>query len=488
MGTEVELKLALASEATTRLKRHALLKGHKPTRRRLLSLYFDTPDQALSRRGAALRLRRVGYHWVQTLKAEAESIGALTRRPEWEVQVAGNRPDLSVMPEEARALLVGIDEARLEPIFITEFTRTAWHVERASGALELALDQGEVRAGSLTEPISEVEFELKAGTGAHIFDVVGDLLSDLPFTLEPRSKAERGYQLAGITQATPARAEKTGLTKGTDAGVAWRAMLASALGQLIANVPGVLYGVDTEYLHQARIAARRLRTLLSLAHTLDLDVSLWETDLRWLMAELSPARDWDVLLTETLPGVVEPFRDCARLAALIDALSGQRAQANQRARAALVSNRFVRLILEIEENLVESTVLDRPIEDWAAAVLDRRQRRLKELGKNLVKLDAPGLHALRIATKRLRYSAEAFATLREKKARGYINALSRLQDTLGVANDLVVARRLIGEWREGPHAYAAGLIEGRLASVPPERAPRLTDAYRDFAKLKPFWK
>jgi inorganic triphosphatase YgiF len=487
MATEIELKLALPPQAAARLRRHPLLKGRAPTRRALLSLYFDTADYALARRAIALRLRRVGYHWVQTLKAEAENIGAMTRRPEWEVQVTGNRPDVERLPEEARALLAGIDLDALTVCFETEFTRHAWHVEADGDVLELALDRGEVRAAGRREPLSEVEFELKAGAHRHVFEVAGRLLDDLPFTLEPRSKAERGYQLAGATRAKPTRADMPGLARGMDAGAAWRAMLASALAQMIGNVPGAVAGDDPEYLHQLRVAVRRLRTASSLARGLKLDDSLWAEDTRWLMAELSPARDWDVLATQVLPKAMRAWPARAGLDALREAVATRRVEANRRARAALTSARFVRLVLEAEESLAESPVLGQPVEAWAAAVLDRRLRRLRRAAKGFAKLDAAGRHAARIAAKRLRYSADAFAGLHGKRGRSYIDALAKLQDALGLANDRIVAARLLGEFEATPHAYAAGMVEGALAAECGAEQADAARRMRRFLALKTYW-
>jgi inorganic triphosphatase YgiF len=61
----------------------------------------------------------------------------LTRRPEWNIQVTGNRPDLNVLPVEARACLGDIQADDLQPCFSTEFTRTAWHLEDEDGARNL---------------------------------------------------------------------------------------------------------------------------------------------------------------------------------------------------------------------------------------------------------------------------------------------------------------------------------------------------------------
>jgi triphosphatase len=488
MGTEVELKLALAPDAAMRLKRHPLLQGCKPLRRKLLSIYFDTPDFALSRRAVALRLRRVGYRWEQTLKADAENAGALTRRPEWNIQVTGNRPDLNVLPVEARACLGDIQADDLQPCFSTEFTRTAWHLEDEDGALELAYDQGEVRSGALAEVISEVEFELKSGANGQLFKVAVGFLDTLPFTLEPRSKAERGYLLAGALRAGPVRAAPPDLSVGQDAGSAWRTMLASALSQLVVNVPGASAGQDPEYLHQTRVAVRRLRTLLNLARSLSLDESLWEGDLRWLMGELSAARDWDVFATETLPRISKPWSDRTEVQALYGEVEARRASASARASAALTSARFVRLILEAEESMVEAPSLHRAVEDWAAEVLERRLKQLKRHGRDFARLDAAGRHALRIAAKRLRYSVEAFSALRNKRARAYLRELARLQDVLGAANDQAVAQQLLSELVDSPHAYAAGLLEGYMTGAATDGFPGLKRAYEKFIALKPFWR
>ena len=92
----------IAPETAARLRRHPLLSQLKPARRKLHAIYFDTPDYDLLRLHGAFRLRREGYRWVQTLKLESGSAAGLSMRPEWEVQVTGNRPDFEVLPEVYR--------------------------------------------------------------------------------------------------------------------------------------------------------------------------------------------------------------------------------------------------------------------------------------------------------------------------------------------------------------------------------------------------
>lgn len=82
MAQEIELKLALSPDQVSRLKQSAPLLGLKPHRRMLESVYYDTPDFALFKQGVALRVRKVGRRWIQTVKAESASLGALSSRPE----------------------------------------------------------------------------------------------------------------------------------------------------------------------------------------------------------------------------------------------------------------------------------------------------------------------------------------------------------------------------------------------------------------------
>ncbi|MBW8078498.1 MAG: CYTH domain-containing protein, partial [Gallionella sp.] len=71
MALETELKLRITPQHLARLRRHVLLKSHqlaRPVARRLYNVYFDTPELDLHRSGMALRLRRSGAQWLQTLK------------------------------------------------------------------------------------------------------------------------------------------------------------------------------------------------------------------------------------------------------------------------------------------------------------------------------------------------------------------------------------------------------------------------------------
>src|SRR6516165_9267263 len=131
MAEEIELKLAVAPDRASQVRRLGILRQLAEKRgstRQFSTVYFDTPDQALSKRGIALRIRNVGRRRIQTIKLPAEGPGGLQIQRELETPVAGDRPDLGKIADpRLRHLFADTAVADgLAPMFATEFRRTAW--------------------------------------------------------------------------------------------------------------------------------------------------------------------------------------------------------------------------------------------------------------------------------------------------------------------------------------------------------------------------
>ncbi|MBT9613432.1 MAG: CHAD domain-containing protein, partial [Burkholderiales bacterium] len=424
MTTEIELKLALLPGQLAHLKHHPLLAKAGPAlRRRLVSVYFDTPELELMQAQAALRVRRVGRRWVQTVKIGGGSVGGLHQRPEWETPVAGAAPEPARFDAPAvQTLLTPARLARLRPVFETQFWRTTWTVPVSGGSsIEVALDQGFVSGGGRSQPICEVELELKSGKTAALYDLALALAADVDLFPDPASKAQRGYALFQNLPLQPVQAAPVGLQPEMQVTDAFVAVMQNGLGQFTANLAGLMHEADPEYLHQARIALRRLRSALTVFAPALPDAVLTSLgeELRWLMDVLGPARDWDVFATQTLPPLLAAKPGSA-LASLIHDGEAHRSEARAAMTMAVTSRRLTRLLLvtgrmllqhpweQAKERLAWQNTLATKL---AESALERRHRQLLRRGRHFARLPAAARHRLRIAAKKQRYAAEFFAEL-----------------------------------------------------------------------------
>ncbi|MGF1610973.1 MAG: CYTH domain-containing protein, partial [Kiloniellales bacterium] len=304
MGEEIELKLSLTPQDLDRLQRSALVRSLASRRahtKQLVSTYFDTPEHDLRRRGMALRVRQVGKKRIQTLKALADrAAGGLQRYREYEAEVGRDEPDLSLIEDsELQALFASEEIAQhLEPVFTTRVARRSIPLRVDESEVELAIDRGEIESGGRRMPIAEAELELLSGRPARLYELALRLHDRIPFRLERRTKAARGYGLKQGEQQRPVKAGSVKLTPEMTAAEGFAAAARSCLAQIRANELVVWAGDDPEGVHQLRVGVRRLRAVLgAFKRIIDgevLDFVLGE--LQWLQQRLGPAREWDVFI------------------------------------------------------------------------------------------------------------------------------------------------------------------------------------------------
>ena len=210
---EVEIKLEFDPSDRPEIEQHPLLAGAQSKKETLVSVYFDTEDRALWKAKMALRVRKVGSRFVQTLKG-ADGAAELFDRPEWEWETSGLEPDLTIVEKTPLAkILDGRGSAGLKPLFRTRIDRTLYRVPSNATEVEVAIDQGEIEADTQWSPVHEVELELKRGEPADLFRLAREFAAAIPLRLAVKTKAERGYDLAegaagGPEKAKPARARR----------------------------------------------------------------------------------------------------------------------------------------------------------------------------------------------------------------------------------------------------------------------------------------
>lgn len=509
MPTETELKLLLPPDEHHRVSSLALVRKHasgRAVRKRLRSIYFDTPNLELLDRGVVLRLRKDGRRWLQAVKTEGRGKGGLHERGEYEVEVTGPEIDFEQIPDLPGLALLASDKSRqaLQPLFETEFWRTAWLLEWPDGtAVELALDSGDVRHGEKVEPINELELELKRGTKEGLFEIALALGEHLTVRLENVSKAERGYRLVRPVVEKPMKAKRVSLHRAMTIEDAFAAILWNSLDQVQVNGAAILAGDGLEGVHQMRVGLRRFRSCL--AHSRrwlpkELRKGMWQ-DVKGLNVALSAARDWDVFLQEHVRPMTSTLADDHPLQAVRAAAEMKRLECYVALHHVLKAREYSLLLLQLVSWVAcrkwrqgmspdQQKAFRQPALKAAREVLRRGHKQLLRRGKGSETMEDSALHDLRIDVKKQRYAVEFFESLFSRKAvRRYGDALRALQETLGHISDATVAHGLLAELRDMKvPASSNAYMEGWYARSKVDCLRGLPAAWRFFRKLKPYWK
>jgi triphosphatase len=455
--------------------------------RTLVSTYYDTPDNALSRAHVSLRLRDGGTKRVQTLKR-----GEGFSRQEYEGPAPASGLDL-----EVPALKMALKPAQrrsLAPVYTVSVTRRQRTFSHAGAQIELAIDSGEVTAGDKRRSISEVELELKSGPPVALFDLARILSHTAPLYLSFDGKSSQGQALRDGTVLTPRRADKARLKRGSSAGQAFQAIARNALTLIAANALVVREADGEDALHQLRVAVRRLRSAITACKPMLADKVMADiqAELKWLLVACEEARDLDVFA-----------HDNAGLAADGAALSPQveaaRLGAHAKARAAVATKRFRDLVLETAARVETGPWLTASgksekkrkgsAREFAAKALARRWALILKRGQDPARLSDADRHRLRIDAKKLRYAAEAFTPLFDRvRCERFLARLKVLQDELGALNDTAVAARLVARLKPTGEGEAAA--ERLMAAREGSRAKTLKGAAKAMQRLaaaRPPW-
>lgn len=500
---EIELKLLVAPEHANGVWRALSIHPHpRPETRKLYSAYYDTPDRRLSGKGVALRLRRQGRHWIQTIKGGGSAAGGLHQRLEHEIEVPAQLPHFPAMVAAGFGNLIAKPGIRdtIGVVFVTDFRRTSTIVSPTpESRVEVSLDRGEIVAEGRHLPICELELELKSGPVQCLFDLALEIARVLPVRLENRSKAQRAHELALEAQATPAKACAMNLDGEMPVTQAFVTLAFGCIAQLQANESGLLAGRDPEYLHQARVALRRLRSVFRLFRqpvTLPAAEQIL-TEIKNLGRLLGEARDWDVFVGETFAAAAPAVPLPPGLAAVKRRALAVRRQARQTAADAVATRDYTATMIRLAAALhvlardSNTAPAGGTLQQYAGDLLALQHGRVLKRGRRLEQLAYPDLHRLRIEVKRLRYAAEFFASVLPGRAQEALRRLSRLQDLLGKINDDVNAWALLDRLETGNAAahyqQAVGYLRGHAACDARQCLAQLPKAWARFEQLRRWW-
>ncbi len=157
---------------------------------------WDTTGRQLSASRNAVRLREGGAQPLVTLKGPGSVTEGVHEREELELPTTQLEP--AGWPTEIRERLRElVGDEQLQPIFEIHNHRRVWPLlEDGRVVGEVALDRGSIEAGGRSQPLHELEVELKGGAGRNILSSISEMLRRrLPAEPEDSSKFERGVAL-----------------------------------------------------------------------------------------------------------------------------------------------------------------------------------------------------------------------------------------------------------------------------------------------------
>jgi inorganic triphosphatase YgiF len=492
---EIELKFGLTEAAATTVGATLAARGAETLA--LESHYFDTADRRLARAGIALRLRRTGSAWEQTVKAEGKTpVERLEETVTFEPAGGGRTPSPDLMLHVGSAAAPLLERALgdaaptpLEAVFMTAVRRAALRIETHGAELEVALDRGVVRAGERSLPICELEVELKAGDARALIAVGRASVDAHAVWLSTISKAARGAWLADAEAARAVKARPPRFDGGASGSALFRAMLGSCLDQVLANASVIGDGdADAEAIHQLRIGLRRLRTLRrELGDWRGALGDAWQAPADELFRALGMQRDRETVAASLQQRLLAAGSPAPELLAAdahgVDPIAAVRAPAFQHALLDLLE-----FVLDPAPEQPPSTAGDADTGPFVARRLDKLHKRARRDAARFDELDEPSRHAVRKRLKRLRYLAELVAPLyKEGRVKRYLRTLGPAQDALGQFMDLVVAGSLAREIVDGGDSRAWFNV-GWLKAQLPDAVDRCGKCLRVVVGAEPFWR
>ncbi|MDR5666215.1 CHAD domain-containing protein [Burkholderia cenocepacia] len=449
-------------------------------------------------RVVASRTRTFAPGVTQRELFDAEHAGIVVATPLPVPATAGAADTDAAPAAEIDGVAPDTDEARAQASalrLVSERRRGRW-ADDSGVVVEMTLDDITLHGGG-EPPRRHVELRLAAPdwetvaartAALHaLFAAARELSGAWPAFVQLTSVIDRACA-GGPVAATLVKAQPVDLTGIRTQRAALFALSGDITAQWLGNECGVLDRDDPEFVHQMRVALRRLRTLMRFFPRFT-DRQWKDTlgvDLRWLAKLLGTVRDWDVFATESLPALIAADGGGSDWDGTLDAARAQSMAARVELRQALHSARYARLTLGWLEWL---SALALPAADGDDAPSLRRHatKRVRRLfghlygSPSLTSLDTAARHQVRIDAKRLRYALEFFASLASRRTRTEtVKTLARVQSVLGEANDAMVALHHLEQLAAPP--YQLGFVRGYGVALE-QRAAR--DAETLLASLRP---
>jgi len=455
---EIELKFQIPPESKVPLEKFIKSKGG--TSKRLRAKYFDTDARLLARSNIALRLRKEGHVWYQTLKVAPQAAAVI--RHEDTVRLVtppGTAPVMDTSRHSSSDQWTEIDKLlrhdaghELKPLYETDLKRLSVDLRTRRGMINYAIDTGSISTSEketdplltalghtvepLKLPVTEIELELVSGSNMALIEAGTRLVRDYGVWLDVRTKSMRGDSLAKAKLImAPAKAQSVKISDDLSLEEFFETVRKECVRHALVNASQLASeeGYLPEHIHQLRVALRRLRTALKLfSRVKNFEVQTWSDHAKFLAAQLGKNRDIDAMSESIWP-------ELRKINAPLVEFSAQEGIQSPAliVREGKIQSWFLELIgrdLQSSEQNTQS--------HWSAIlpIIIKWQKKCAKRAKNFASLTVEERHELRKKMKRLRYSLEFIESeCKSAKFRHFSKVLARAQTELGTYNDLQVA-------------------------------------------------
>ena len=326
------------------------------------------------------------------------------------------------------AFLPGIDVGQvarlmpgdLVPMFALDLHRTVWQLQWGETQLSLTLERVAVEAGAGTLAPCQIELALQAGPAQGLYEFATKLHRAVPFRLATHDAVQQAYRLvAGEDwwRVEPGAAPAIHAHMSVEQGIL--AIGRAAVSDVRVEIDGLDLTMTVDQIHRARVALRRLRSVLSVFGKAlpDQPRRALSKDLSAMAGALGQAREWDVFVADTLTPLLAALGEERGLKGLGFTAAVLRERAAADALAAVGASDFMGLSLRLAAwfdaglwpeppSPEAATLLAEPLGRYATALLRKGHKRFLAAGNHLADASAVELHGLRIDAKRLRYITE----------------------------------------------------------------------------------
>jgi len=467
---------------------------------RHVDTYLDTFDWSLMKNKLSLRYRVSNSAAVYTLKSIGPIEDGIAKRMETEVPL--DRPvdlptQIPLKRIRKRVDRIIFPRKLLEQIQVRTERRRYRVVSPEGAEIELVFDTSSFSLRGLHKPRrtqrrNEMEAELRNGPETALEALSSLLSKKFNYSPSKASMFEVAIERFKITVPSKKPAERLRVRLDDRLDLAIRKVLTVQFQRFREQLPGVLLDVDTEFVHQARVATRRMRSGLRFFRDAipEATADYLGGELKWLGGTFGAVRDLDVFLLSLsrFKGKIELFPGKKKQAfeswiekhrrGLLDVLC-----------ETLGSPRYKTLERRITQFLERPLPL-RPRAPLAVKavrevapvlIIDKFEAAIKQGATVLAKPKLKEFHRLRIQMKRLRYACEFMAPAYDDALDSFIERTVEIQDCLGELQDTVFTRKFVDslcdDWRGKPVDPDLLFILGEIYQLQAEIARERREAF-----------